>query len=178
MLGNGEKPLALLIDVDGVMTDGKFYYSEAGKVMKAFGPDDHDAISLLRPYLDIHFLTGDKRGLSISQARIELDMQMPLHLVSTVRRLEWISERWNPAQVIYIGDGIFDHYVFEKVGYAIAPADADDFAKASADYVTKRQAGQRAVAEACIHLLDKFFEPYNRSALPSAQIKLSNTWGT
>ena len=34
----------LVIDVDGVMTDGKFYYSVDGKILKAFGADDHDAL--------------------------------------------------------------------------------------------------------------------------------------
>jgi 3-deoxy-D-manno-octulosonate 8-phosphate phosphatase (KDO 8-P phosphatase) len=37
-----------IIDVDGVMTDGKFYYSDKGKVMKVFGADDNDALSLLK----------------------------------------------------------------------------------------------------------------------------------
>ena len=36
-----------VIDVDGVMTDGQFYYTAEGKVMKVFGPNDHDALLLL-----------------------------------------------------------------------------------------------------------------------------------
>jgi 3-deoxy-D-manno-octulosonate 8-phosphate phosphatase KdsC-like HAD superfamily phosphatase len=47
-----------ILDVDGVITTGRFYYTESGKVMKVFGPDDNDGLSLLRPYLKIVFITG------------------------------------------------------------------------------------------------------------------------
>ena len=45
------KPRVLIMDVDGVLTDGSFYYSVDGKVMKKFGADDNAALSLLHPYL-------------------------------------------------------------------------------------------------------------------------------
>ncbi len=155
------KPKVFLLDVDGVLTDGCFYYTSAGKIMKRFGPDDHDGLSLLRPYLEICFITGDKKGFDITHARVVNDMKMPLYLVSTVKRIDWIRERWNPAEVIYMGDGIFDHYVFREVGYSVAPANADFHARRSADYVTERRGGDRAVAEACLHILNEFFDPYN-----------------
>lgn len=60
------KPEIFVFDVDGVMTDGKFYYTEKGKVMKKFGPDDNDALSLLDPFMEIRFISGDKRGFSIT----------------------------------------------------------------------------------------------------------------
>ena len=63
-----------ILDVDGVMTDGKFYYSNKGKIMKVFGPDDNDALSLLSNYINIQFVTGDKKGYSISRKRIKEDM--------------------------------------------------------------------------------------------------------
>jgi 3-deoxy-D-manno-octulosonate 8-phosphate phosphatase (KDO 8-P phosphatase) len=169
-------PQVFLLDVDGVMTDGKYYYTSKGKVMKMFGSDDHDALTLLAPYIEVRFITGDHRGFPITKRRIVDDMKMPLELVSTVKRIEWIQERWNPQDVIYMGDGIFDHYVFRAVGYAIAPANADAIAKRYADYITKREGGDRAVAEACLHLLRKFFKPYNPLILPDKGIKLSGKW--
>jgi len=36
-----------ILDVDGVMTTGQFFYTEDGKTMKVFGPDDHNALTLL-----------------------------------------------------------------------------------------------------------------------------------
>jgi len=103
---------AFILDVDGVLTNGQFLYTTKGKVMKVFGPDDNDALSLLKPYLTIRFVTGDKKGFEISRKRIVEDMEYDLDLVSTIRRLDWIQKNFNSNEVIYMGDGIFDHYVW------------------------------------------------------------------
>jgi 3-deoxy-D-manno-octulosonate 8-phosphate phosphatase (KDO 8-P phosphatase) len=170
------RPKFFILDVDGVMTSGQFFYSENGKEMKIFGPDDNDGLSLLLPYLSISFVTGDRKGFPISKKRISDDMNFDLDLVSTIKRIDWIKERFNPAEVIYMGDGIFDHYVMQNVGYSIAPKNADENAKKNANYVTSREGGNRAVAEACLHILEKFFTPYNPNVLPTVQGKLSGEW--
>lgn len=154
-------PQVLILDVDGVLTDGAMYYSETGKVLKRFGPDDHDAIRLLTDRLPVHVISGDKRGFPITRRRVQDDMGLPLDLVSTLHRVDWIAGRWPLDSVIYMGDGIFDAVVFDAVGYAIAPADADPLARRLANYVTERRGGDRAVAEACLHILAKFFEPFD-----------------
>jgi len=173
---NKLQPKCLILDVDGVMTTGHFLYSAEGKAMKIFGPDDNDGLSLLKTHLEIRFITGDKRGLPISRKRIVDDMKFPLDVVSTIRRIDWIKERYASESVIYMGDGIFDHYVMREVGYSIAPANADALAKQHANYVTQRSGGDRAVAEACLHIMEVFFEPFDPSKLPSAQHKLSGEW--
>jgi 3-deoxy-D-manno-octulosonate 8-phosphate phosphatase (KDO 8-P phosphatase) len=155
------KPTVFILDVDGVLTTGQFYYTEQGKVMKVFGPDDNDALGLLRPFLDVRFVTGDKRGFEISRKRVEDDMGYPIDLVSTVKRIDWIRERYELQSVAFMGDGIFDHYVMREVGYSIAPANACTSAKRFASHVTQQSGGDRAVAEACIHLMEKFFEPFD-----------------
>ena len=157
-----------ILDTDGVITTGQFFYTVEGKAMKVFGPDDNDALSLLKPYLETRFVTGDKKGYPISKKRISDDMKFQLDLVSTIHRVEWIKERYNLAEVIYMGDGIFDHYVMQRVGYSIAPANADKWTASQANYVTKRSGGDRAVAEACLHILEEFFEPYNPEAIPNS----------
>lgn len=169
------KPKVFILDVDGVLTDGGFYYTEKGKVMKKFGADDNDALSLLRPYMNIVFVTGDKRGFEISNRRI-MDMHFNLELVSTIKRIDWIREHYNPAETVYMGDGIFDHYVMREVGYSIATADADEHAKKYADYITERYGGKRAVAEACLHIMDRFFVPYDESRLPEDNINFARDW--
>lgn len=169
-------PKVFILDVDGVLTNGQFFYTLDGKVMKSFGPDDNDGLSLLKSSLKIRFVTGDKKGFSISKKRITDDMGFDLDLVSTIKRVDWIAERYQLDEVIYMGDGIFDHYVMGKVGYSIAPFNADKNAKIFADYVTERSGGDRAVAEAALHILDKFFIPYDPHCLPSNQIKLSGEW--
>ena len=169
-------PTCFILDVDGVMTTGNFLYTENGKAMKIFGPDDNDGLSLLKQYIEIRFITGDKKGFPISKKRIVDDMKYQLDLVSTIRRKEWISERYELNNIIYMGDGIFDHYVMKEVGYSIAPANSDKLAKANANYITERSGGDRAVAEACLHILDKFFIPYDPLNLPKNQGKLSSEW--
>lgn len=169
------KPKVFVLDVDGVLTDGGFYYTTDGKVMKKFGADDNDALSLLRPYIDIIFVTGDKRGFEISNRRIN-DMHFQLELVSTIKRTDWIKERYNPKEVVYMGDGIFDHYVMKEVGYSISTADGDFYAKKYADYVTFRKGGKRAVAEACLHLMEKFFASYDETKFPADNINYARDW--
>ena len=44
-------PINFLIYLDGVFTDGKFHYSEKGKIFKVFGADDHEAINILKNYI-------------------------------------------------------------------------------------------------------------------------------
>ena len=171
-----KKPKCFILDVDGVMTTGHFLYTAEGKVMKIFGPDDNDGLSLLKNDVEIRFVTGDKKGFSISHKRIVDDMKFPLELVSTIRRVDWIKERYALEDVIYMGDGIFDHYVMREVGYAISPANGDKLAKEHAHFVTERSGGDRAVAEACLHIMEKFFTPFNPQALPDSQIKLSGEW--
>jgi len=169
-------PIVFILDVDGVMTTGQFFYTSEGKVMKVFGADDNDGLSILKSYLEIRFITGDKKGFPISKRRIVDDMGFNLDIVSTIRRIEWIAERYPLESVIYMGDGIFDHYVMSKVGYSIAPSNSDKNAKSHASFVTERPGGDRAVAEACLHILDNFFEPYNPGLLPIKQSKLSGEW--
>jgi 3-deoxy-D-manno-octulosonate 8-phosphate phosphatase (KDO 8-P phosphatase) len=170
------QPSTFIIDVDGVLTDGGFYYSADGKIMKKFGADDNDALSLLRPYLEIIFVTGDKRGFPISKKRVVDDMHYPLEMVSTIKRIDWIAERYKSDKVIYMGDGIFDHYVMKNVGYSISVADADENAKKYANYVTTRTGGKRALAEASLHILEKFFTPYDETKLPEENINFSRDW--
>ena len=170
------KPKVFILDVDGVMTTGHFIYTKDGKSMKIFGPDDNDGLSLLKNSIEIRFITGDKKGFKISERRISMDMGYKLDLVSTVNRVSWIKKLYNLEDVIYMGDGIFDHYVMQKVGYSIAPANADSNAIKYSNYVTKRFGGNRAVAEACLHIMDKFFERFDPQADPNSKIKFSGEW--
>ena len=167
-----------VIDVDGVMTTGHFIYTSAGKVMKIFGPDDNDALKLISQYLTIHFVTGDSRGFDISQRRIEHDMGQKLDLVSTVGRIDWIKSHYDVTQTVYMGDGIFDHYVMSEVAYSIAPSNGDRTAQEAADYVTERSGGDRAVAEAVLHLLSTFFEPYDATRPLPNNLVFSGRWKT
>jgi 3-deoxy-D-manno-octulosonate 8-phosphate phosphatase (KDO 8-P phosphatase) len=71
-----------IIDVDGVLTDGGFYYDATGKVMKKFGPDDADALKLLSQTVNVLFVSADSRGFDISKTRVK-DMGFEIFLVSS-----------------------------------------------------------------------------------------------
>ena len=154
-------PLNFVLDLDGVLTDGKFYYSQDGKHMKVFGADDHDCINILKNFMKIHVVTADSKGYEISKRRINVDMALDIDLVSATDRVEWLAKRFDLEKTIYMGDGVFDYLVFQEVFYSIAPANALRSTKDKASFVTKNSGGDRAVAEACIHILHKFFHIQN-----------------
>lgn len=146
-----------ILDVDGVLTTGQFIYSKNGKIYKIFGPDDSDALNILKKYINILFVTADLRGYEISKKRIVDDMGHKLELVNQFERKNWIAERYDLKDVIFMGDGIFDYEVMKEVGYSIAPSNAFDTTKLYAKKITKSSGGNRAVAEACLHILEVFF---------------------
>ncbi len=153
----GCQPEIFILDIDGVMTDGTFYYSIDGKIMKKFGPDDHDALKILSKYMKIQFITSDTKGYNITKRRIEEDMGMDLECVDARGRDKWLLSNFDPETVIYMGDGFWDSIVMKKVKYSIAPFNSHKYTKRCASYVTKCCGCNRAVTEACFHILKKFF---------------------
>ena len=152
------KEWVMILDTDGVLTDGTFYNNAEGKFLKRFGPDDWDALWQIVPHADIHIISGDKTGFSIVEKRVQ-KVGFPITLVSgkIPDRWNWIKETYPDQKIIYIGDGIFDWYCLEKADYGIAPNDALYHTKARADYIVGRKGAHRFVAEACMHVLAKFF---------------------
>jgi 3-deoxy-D-manno-octulosonate 8-phosphate phosphatase (KDO 8-P phosphatase) len=154
----GVKPKYLVFDVDGVFTTGPFLYTVEGKFAKIFGPHDNDGIKIIRKKIKIRAVSADKRGFGISKKRIQQDMKIPLSLIDEANRLNWFKNTFkNLKEVIYMGDGIHDAEIFNVVGYSIAPSNAFYTTRNKADFVTKSRSGEGAVAEACLHVLEKFF---------------------
>ncbi len=146
-----------IIDVDGVLSTGQFLYDTNGKRFKIFGPDDNDALKLLKSFLKVNFVTSDKRGFNISKKRVE-DMGFKLKYVKSLERANWIKKNYKSKKTIYMGDGIFDFLVFKQVGYSICPNNADFNCKKKADFVTKNKSGERALSEACLHIISNLFK--------------------
>ena len=69
-----------------------------------------------------------------------------------------ISERWDLNSVIYMGDGFWDAFIFKQIKLGIAPQNAFYKAKEYAGYITKHNSGDRAVAEAALFILEKYFD--------------------
>jgi len=150
-------PENFVLDLDGVFTDGKIYYNQDGKYMKVFGADDHDCLNILKKLMKIQVVTADSKGFQIAKKRIQDDMNIDIKLVTATERASWLAEKYNLQKTIYMGDGVLDYLVFEKVFYSIAPANALRSTRKKASFVTENSGGNRAVAEACLHILKKFF---------------------
>ncbi len=149
----------IVFDVDGVFTTGPFLYTIEGKFAKIFGPHDNDGIKMICDKINIQAISADRRGFEITKKRIQDDMKIPLTLVDEKERLNWFKKNFKSLkEVIYMGDGIHDAEIFNYVGYGIAPNNAFYIAKNKASYVTNAKSGEGAVAEACLHILDKFFK--------------------
>jgi len=150
-------PRIVVFDVDGVMTDGRFWYSSEGKELKCFGADDSRALGMLRREVEVAFVSEDHRGFAITRRRIADDMGYPVDLVPGEERLDWLTARAPAGEVAYMGDSFADIPILSAVGLGITTADAPAGAKAAADLVTTRRGGDRAVAEACFHILSTRF---------------------
>ena len=140
-----------VLDVDGVLTDGTFYYSEKGKIMKKFGPHDSDGLKLIADLIKIEFISADKRGFRISERRVN-DMGFDLTLVQEQDRENYIKKNYSIENLVFMGDGYFDTNIVEMAALGIAPNNALDQVKKVANFVTKNNGGNGAVFEACNYL--------------------------
>ncbi len=147
------QPLRLLIlDVDGVLTDGRISIDDAGLETKHFDVrDGHGIKMLLRTGVAVALLSGRKSNVVVHRAR-ELGIE-DVHqgVWRKAERLEEILHRRSlPAgTAAYVGDDIVDIPVLKRVGFAVAVADACEDVKAMADYVTVCGGGRGAVREVC-----------------------------
>lgn len=149
-------PWTLVCDVDGVLTDGTFSYSESGKFTKTFGPHDADALKLIKSKIEIVFISADKRGFGISQKRVQ-DMGFELELVSSQDRKKYISTLKFNKRVIFIGDSFTDELALCESDLSFTPANAHLIAKKASHYRLKAKGGQGAVTEVCF-LLNKYLK--------------------
>ena len=146
-----------VLDVDGVISDGTFYYTKEGKVAKKFGPDDNDALKLLKKHgVEIVFTSSDWRSFEISEKRVN-DMGYPLNNVKPgLPRLEWIKEHYGLENTFYMGDSFVDAPILKAVKEGITTCEACFLAQRYADYVTSCCGGHRAVSDACFHIAEKY----------------------
>jgi len=153
------KDYIFALDVDGVLTDGKFWWDANGnKVYKAFGPDDADALKLIRPYLaNIVFYTQDKKGMEISISRLS-HMGFPVVEANTKERLLDIEKFYGFNNTIYMGDSFLDAPILSLCKFGITTSDADPYARRYANYITSKPGGSRAVSEACFWILKEVLD--------------------
>ncbi len=151
-----EKIKLLLLDVDGVLTDGRIIYDSNGVEYKAFDVKDGHGIKLVqRAGIRVGIITGrDSQVVALRAAELGIDL---VYQGAKDKRIPFqdILEKLEltPEEVAYVGDDVIDIPVMRAVGFAAAVADAMEEVKPVAHMVTKRCGGRGAVREVCDHLL-------------------------
>jgi 3-deoxy-D-manno-octulosonate 8-phosphate phosphatase (KDO 8-P phosphatase) len=147
----------LVMDVDGVLTDGGMYYGERGDELKKFNTRDGQGIALLhRAGLEAAIITQEdtelvrRRGekLKISEVRVGVHDKLGCLKEMIARRGLGLE------QVAYIGDDLNDYPVLCEVGLAVVVQDATRKPRSVAHLVTQARGGGGAVRELCEVILE------------------------
>jgi 3-deoxy-D-manno-octulosonate 8-phosphate phosphatase (KDO 8-P phosphatase) len=150
LLARAARIRLVLLDVDGVLTDGRLYYGEHGEALKAFDVKDGHGIVMLRHLVDFGVVSG--RPGKASEARLrELGFK---HLVFGERdklagyaRLAQLGVP--DAEVAYMGDDVNDVPLLRRVGLSACPADAVPEVRGVVHLVSRAPGGRGAVRELC-----------------------------
>ena len=140
----------LLLDVDGVLTDGRLYYGNSGEEMKAFDIQDGLGIKLLqRGGIKVGIITGRTSSLLKRRAQ-ELDIQ-PL-IQGREDKLTALNELLEDMditleEIAFVGDDLPDLAVLRRVGLGITPANGNHILASQALWQTKKSGGNGAVRE-------------------------------
>ena len=140
----------LLLDVDGVMTDGRIILDNLGNELKAFHVRDGHGIKLAQKAgIIVGIITGRKSDVVNVRAR-ELGIQevhQGAHEKIAVYDALIAKYGFRDSEVAYIGDDVVDVDIFKRVGMAVAVADSDPAIKSHADMVTRAEGGRGSVRE-------------------------------
>jgi 3-deoxy-D-manno-octulosonate 8-phosphate phosphatase (KDO 8-P phosphatase) len=147
------RPIRLLIlDIDGVLTDGSLYFDSKGETLKVFHVRDGHGIKMAqRAGLEVALVSGRRSDAAYHRAR-ELDINRFYEGVrDKLAILEELLAALNltPGQVAAVGDELVDLPLFHRVGLAVAVADAVPELKAAAHWVTPLPGGKGAVRQVC-----------------------------
>ena len=145
----------LILDVDGVLTDGRLHYSDQGVETKAFHAQDGAAIKMLQAAgVPVAIISG-RASPAVARRAAELGI---VHLHQGVEdkalALDGLCRATAvaPERMAHVGDDIADLMLFDRVGFRIGVPGAHPAVAAEADYVTAAAPGAGAVREAC-HLI-------------------------
>ena len=157
--GQLQRIALLILDVDGVLTDGGIYYGDQGEPLRRFHIHDGQGIKALRKQgVEVVIVTShcseavSRRAEALGITSVfqgVADKLAEVTVIIQARNLQW-------TQVAYVGDDIVDLPVMDRVGLPVAVADAVPEVKQSAAYVTKKPGGHGAVREVCELIMGAF----------------------
>lgn len=145
-----EKLKLFIFDIDGVLTDGRLYYSSSGEEIKVFNVKDGVGIMLLKKEnFKVVFLTG-RTGDAIKKRAKDLKIDL---LKENIREKEKVIEEvmkkfgFTKEETFFMTDDIVDLKCCSMVGFVATPQDGAEEVKKIADYVTEKKGGEGAVRE-------------------------------
>lgn len=150
----------LLMDVDGVLTDGRLYNvpDAQGKMVETKGFDSQDGISL--QWLNWNSIKTGVISGRVSPATAERASQCKFSYVyqGHIEKIPILEEiladsKIDPQRVAYIGDDLTDIVIMRRVGLSFATANAREEVKRVAHYTTQVPGGSGAVREVCEFIL-------------------------
>jgi 3-deoxy-D-manno-octulosonate 8-phosphate phosphatase (KDO 8-P phosphatase) len=146
----------LILDVDGVLTDGRIYNDDSGRQTKAFHIQDGLGLTLWQAVgRQVALLTSKRSPAVIARAEmlgIRLIEQGAEDKLPGLEKL-LAAAGVDPSQTAYMGDDLLDAPVMRRVGYAMTVPNAAPEVLELAKFVTSRPGGHGAVREAVEHLL-------------------------
>jgi len=147
----------VLMDCDGVMTDGRVVFASGAGEIKAFNARDGVGMRLAQALgIEVGIVTG-RRSEAVARRARELGLREVHQKVRDKRaRVEKLlrRRRLGYAELCFIGDDIIDLPVLRRAGLAVAPADAHAEVRRRVHWVTRHRGGQGAVREVLDLLLD------------------------
>jgi 3-deoxy-D-manno-octulosonate 8-phosphate phosphatase (KDO 8-P phosphatase) len=156
IIGKARNVKFLLLDVDGVMTDGSVIYDQSGNEIKAFSVRDGAAIKWLqRAGIEVGILSGRNSAPLAARAK-ELGIEKIIQgTFDKLPAFENFCEDFdiNAEDIAYIGDDLHDLPVLKRVALSACPADAVDEVRNIADYICKADGGRGVVREVAELLL-------------------------
>jgi YrbI family 3-deoxy-D-manno-octulosonate 8-phosphate phosphatase len=151
-----KKLRALVLDVDGVLTDGGMYYGPSGEGLKRFNVKDGLGLRLVgEAGLEVALISGENSEILKRRAeKLKIDNVF----VGVEDKLKTLKDFLSPKgigldEVAYVGDDLNDLPALKAVGLPIAVSDAVPEVRRAVKWVTSRRGGDGAVREVCDRIL-------------------------
>ncbi len=146
----------LVLDVDGVLSDGRLYFNDQGEELKSFDTQDGHGLKMWRQVGHrVAIITGRSSPLVLHRARnLGIDLVLQGREDKGKAFAEVCAQLELPAQAVaYCGDDLPDLGALTRAGLALAPANAHPFVQAHVHWVCPKRGGRGAVRQICDRLL-------------------------
>lgn len=148
---------AIFFDVDGVLTDGKITYDDAGREIKNFNVKDGLIISYLKKAGIITGAISGRDSPAVTRRCAELKVDFCHQgIIDKAATFEKLIKHYKlkHKEVAFIGDDINDLPIFRLTGFSVCPADTMDYLKEHVDLVTFAKGGAGVLREVADLVLD------------------------